>query len=587
MPNVVDFSPLNQTVYDGRGSAPIIAALKGIAAQNMSQRQHEEQLAFQREQEQRRMLMEQDKTSHERQLEAAAQRKQQGVETVANNRGREQADQAIRAAVGIGDLAEAKRRSDAYSEVDPVTAKVVNGRGFQVNPVEGPAPPTPQPRPIEEGPQASPDEAANAGLIRGAQQAPGDQSPELGAQADQQQMAAAEAERQRFAQASTPDQGSTLQQQGNQLIDPQQVAVARQAAWRQQQANPAVTIGGVQTTPEAIRYSKSRADAADFGKLGEALAANHAQALQVGDPLALQASERRMQAFQEVMPLVQSGSMSPQAAQARIAAAATGADRYVDQSRLTAQRADDASGLQGQRDEASMARTRVIADSAVARDAAKVAAKKEATGGVDPKSAARFEGDLQHFQVNNNISSDRKDEARMATLLQNKDTSIVQRAIAGNLARGLGAERGVLTDKDISRLQGNLGGMWADVENWISKKDTGDLAPEVRQKLEEGIQIVLAEKAQARKQAEAAYMSTFGAPDSIYAGWGLGEHAKRKFKEIFGHDAPVPEGQVPTVGGQVSTRGGGEAPPGGVLQHNPRTGKERWKMPDGTYIEKK
>jgi hypothetical protein len=690
MPNVVDFSPLNQTVYDGRGADPIIAALKGIAQQNAAQRQREEQLAFQREQEQRRVLSENDKTQHERMLEQAAQRKQQGIETVANNRGREQADQAIRAAVGVGDLAEARRRAGAYSEVDPATGSVVNGRPFEVDPPQGPAPPPAQPRPVEYGPQATPDEAQNAAMIRNQErntqlppglasrtsltgQYPGMQEPgnldltnrpsvlnadgsrssvrsmsfqdrkngpevlvptvsddgrimnddqaieqyhrlgkHLGtfdtpdhATAFAQQLhnqqeqagdpalginfnsqglggdvALAEAERQRFAQASTPDQSSTLQQQGNQLIDPQQVAVARQAAWKSQQANPAVTIGGVQTTPEAIRYSKSRADAADFGKLGEALAANHAQALQVGDPLALQASERRIQAFQEVMPLVQSGSMTPQAAQARIAAAATGADRYVDQSRLTAQKATDAASLQGQKDVAAGQRAESAAGAALTRDAAKVAAKKEATGGVDPKAAARFEGDVQHFQVNNNISSDRKDEARMATLLNNKDASIVQRAMAGNLARGIGAERGVLTDKDISRLQGSLGGAWGDVENWLSKKDSGDLSPEVKAKLAEGIQIVLAEKAQARKQSEEAYMSTFGAPDSIYAGWGLGEHARRKFKEIFGHDAPNPT----AAAGQAAAGGSGDGPPGGVLQRNKKTGEERWRLPDGTTV---
>jgi hypothetical protein len=96
--------------------------------------------------------------------------------------------------------------------------------------------PTP---PAEEGPQATPEIARQAGLIRGAQAVPGDASAQAGAVADQQAIAAAQAERQRFAGAQSPQPQFAGQQTmapkpgawdiGGTTYDPAQTAAAEES----------------------------------------------------------------------------------------------------------------------------------------------------------------------------------------------------------------------------------------------------------------------------------------------------------------------------------------------------------------------
>jgi hypothetical protein len=535
MGGVVDFSQLNQEVKPwGQVLDPITAALDQHHQEQIAKAHQQRQLDFQREQEAR--LAARDDSRHQEELgkEARIAQHQMAQETVQEAQRQQQADAAVRQAAGIpGNLPEAQRLAQSYVGIDPQTGTVVHGRPFSQRP-------NPEPQaPKEEGPQATPDIAKQAGLIRADQAA-----FEPNAGPDSQYTGAAQQERKRFAESQT----------NGDATDPQ--FMAQKQAYLGEKENPHVAIGGVETTPQDIRYTKSRADAADFKASLGPLTQKLAQAHETGDPQVIAAVQRQVDKANELQPLVEKGLMTPVQAASQINSAGTAEAAF--EAKLGAQR---------EHETASTERTKMMSEAAMAREAAKAAAKKEETGGIDPKAEARTEAALEHFQSNFTVKTDRADEARAKTLINNKDSAVVQRAMSSYLARGLAGERGALSDQDIKRIQGDLGGAWVDVENWLSKKGSGQLAPEVSSKLRAGIQAVLDEKTAKREVAKKAYAKTFLSPTSPYAGWGLGDHLRNKHEEIFGEPYQEPSG-----GGQQASPQGAAAPSKGgptILQANP------------------
>lgn len=556
MANVIDFSPLRGDPYAG-ALDPVLKALDERNRRKDAAEAQAAQLAFQREQEQRRVLSENDKTQHEQALEAQAMRKQQGIETVSNNKGREAADQRIRAAAGAGDFAEAQRVSDAYSEVDPVTAAVKSGRGFSVNNA-----------PVEMGPQATPEETDQAATIR-ALDDPAGMTPESA----QQQFSQGEAERQRFQRANTP--GAEPVQQGNKLVDPSNVA--------------SVNIGGATMTPDDIRHSQSRAAGRDFEAVGQALQEHYAQAVSTGDPVTIAAAKRQLDAYARTAPGVASGAISPTSATQQVAGAASSEARFEQNSQLADQRGDIGSALQTQRDSSALESAKVTADAAAQR------AQATAAKGDNKEQRQRVqvvEGVKNKFAAQYQLGPDRQARSKMQELLTGADNPVTQKSLANLLMRVKAGEKGVTTDKDRDFIIGNVEGKLGGFDNAVSELDSGMMSPSHLAVIKEAMQQSLDSNNQREEAAIQAWADGVrGNP--TYNQWGLGSHMDAQANELFGPGGAERVRKAAKVSGPepkaTSPAGvsGGEAPLGGVLQHNPKTGQERWKMPDGTYIEKR
>ncbi len=316
--------------------------------------------------------------------------------------------------------------------------------------------------------------------------------------------------------------------------------------YNDKQAHPDIMLAGVHTTPDALRYSAGRANAADMKRVEDQVAA---QLSMSHDPHEIEILKHQLNDLQVKRVAVEQGLQKP-------GDALRGNDSVVAGERKQAGNMD----LANTNNTAKLERTKVTADAMATRDAAKRAAKdEEKAGGADPKAYARVQSDLSTFDKQHNISTDRAYESRVATLLDNKDSTIVQRAMAANLARGIGAEKGVLTDKDITRLQGNLGGYWSSVENWLSKGATGDLADDVKAKLVEGLQVTMAEKAKDRAAAEKAYAARFLTPTYVGHKWGFTNDINNAFEEKFGHPYQPP---AQATGGAREPSTGLDAPNG-------------------------
>lgn len=551
MASVVDFTMLRQSPFEG-ALDPIVAAAEGYASRRHKDRlqQEAEAARLKLEEESQRHMDARNRDNQEqvgRQTDRLNARDEnirmredrkanldeqrlQGDQTIKNYGQRNTARDQMNTAVAHNDMGRARQIAEGYAEMDPATGKVSRGYpgGFSVE-EPPPVPMKPEGRPLEMGPQASPEEAQQAGKIR-AEQASFDE----GAGPDSQYTDQAEAERQRFQRANTGSK--QMEQQGGQIVSPNgpELALYEQqlAAHDKAARNPKVTIGGVETTPDDLRQSAGRTAGADFQRVGSVLQAEYADAHQSGDPQAIASAERKVARYRMLIPMVESGQLDGAKATADILQAAAGENK-----RGQAQEHDATMGRYG------LAKQRLANDKP---------ASPTSERGVGVKELSAANADLNAFQRNWNVSADRNEEARMASLLKSNDKSIVQRAIVSNLSRGLAGEKGVLTDQDVNRLQGSLGGAWEDVVNWVDKKGTGQLDPVILGKLTEGINVVLAEKSRKRDQAEAAYGASFMRPTSPYQKMGLGDHLANKADEMFG----------PGAGARIQARLSGK--PGGA-----------------------
>lgn len=292
-----------------------------------------------------------------------------------------------------------------------------------------------------------------------------------------------------------------------------------------------VRIGGVETSTDELRHSADRQAAADFDKVGESLTGELGQAMQSGDPYLRSIAQRRAERFSQLQAGVKSGTIAPRDAMKEFLSSEALADKYGEN------RAHDQTvgqfGIEKQR----------VANSKPSADKQRTAG----TDGIDRKDLQTAESGLKDFQKNWNIATDRNEDTRLRGLLKNKDVSVVQRSLSDVLSRSLAGQKGVLTDADINRLQGHMGGAWGDVTNWVSKGATGDLDPDVFAKLMQGVDVVLQNHETNRQGARKAYDEVFG-DGSSYSKLKIGDHLTRKRKEFFVDDA---EGAGGAPGGET------------------------------------
>lgn len=295
-----------------------------------------------------------------------------------------------------------------------------------------------------------------------------------------------------------------------------------------------VRIGGVETNTDELRHAASRQAAADFDKVGESLTGELGQALQSGDPYLRMMAQRRAERFSQLQAGVKSGTISPRDAMKEFLSSEQLADKYGEN------RAHDKTvgeyGIQKQR----VANARPSADKQ----------RSDGAGGIDRKDLQAADAALNNFQKQWNLSADRTEDTRLRGLLKNQDKSVVQRSLSDVLSRSLAGQKGVLTDADINRLQGHMGGAWGDVMNWISKGATGNLDPEVFAKLMQGVDVVLQNHDTNRQAAKKAYGDVFGTGSS-YSKLKVGDHFDRKRREFFGDDEQPAAAGGKTGGGAV------------------------------------
>lgn len=326
------------------------------------------------------------------------------------------------------------------------------------------------------------------------------------------------------------------------------------STFNQKQSHPDIMIAGVHTTPDALRYSASRAAAADMGKVEDALRAQLATATTMHDTATAAAIQGQLRDIQVRRSQVEGGLVKPdQAIKANdtVTGAATKQQGALDLQDKKGGTAVQVAGINAKR--------RIDAASAgqAGRDASKAA---ERGSGTSEKAYARVQSDLSTFDKQHNISTDRNEEERARTLLGNQDKNIVQRAMATYLSRGLAGEKGALSNQDIQRIQGDLGGAWADVMNWVSRKGEGSLDPAILDQLTAGVKVVLAEKETKRAQAEKLYEARFLRPTYVGQKWGFSDDLLNAFEEKFGH--PYQPTQASAAPGGREPSSGDDAPNG-------------------------
>lgn len=524
MANVIDFSQLRQdpaplsSIVD-----PIAAAIQHQADLEWKAKEADKQREAQYTVPNRRLWESLNETERRnRATEDAKQRQLVGQETASNRKARESTNELVRGDIANSDYGRAQQRAGAYQEVDPETGKVQSGLpGFKMITPQAPAFPRRAAGSIE-GPMATPEILDDAAVERAGQNAQaglgGDGGNVLQERQKLQQSEDA------FAKGNTPSDPLALAayQGERERFTPEDNPTAAEPYKGAQ-----VTIGGAPADPDQLRHAASRAQAEDFKKLGDTLMSNHTAAMQTRDPQAVAQTERQLRTYNELLAGVESGQIpGTKAAEAVI----------------SGQGAEDKRGaateMQGQKDAASLERTNVIAAAHAAEEVKKREAKNP--GGVDPKIYARVQQDYAAFDKNHTVSTDRAEEYRLKSLVANADQPVVQRSIASVLARGLAGEKGALSNQDINRLQGDLGGAWADVENWLSKKGSGALDPAILNRLVAGINVVLGEKDQKRQGAEAAYAAKFMRPGYIGQSGGLADDINNTFEERFGHPYQPP-----------------------------------------------
>ncbi len=164
--------------------------------------------------------------------------------------------------------------------------------------------------------------------------------------------------------------------------------------YNDKQAHPDIMLAGVHTTPDALRYSAGRANAADMKRVEDQVAA---QLSMSHDPHEIEILKHQLNDLQVKRVAVEQGLQKP-------GDALRGNDSVVAGERKQAGNMD----LANTNNTAKLERTKVTADAMATRDAAKRAAKdEEKAGGADPKAYARVQSDLSTFDKQHNISTDR------------------------------------------------------------------------------------------------------------------------------------------------------------------------------------
>lgn len=333
--NVVDFSPLRGDPYAG-ALDPLIEAIEASKRRSAQQELQESSQRAQAERQQqelaqrsqvndRLMARDADVRRREDAKQDLAERREAGTRSMANNKQRSMVEEQVRGDIAKRDFSRAEQRASSYEEQDPTTGEVKKKLpGFSID-RGGPRPSEPE-SPVEYGPQATPEIAQQAGLIRAAQSTPGDTaSAQDGANADLLETESAESERKRFAQQNTPEKDlefRTYQNRteawGSKQADPKLTDGSEIAPGSRE--NPDVFLGGVKTNADQMRYAGGRAAAEDFKKVGAVLQQQYATALQSGDPQALAAAERKVQVFSEMAPQVETGAVPVEKAMAALSA---------------------------------------------------------------------------------------------------------------------------------------------------------------------------------------------------------------------------------------------------------------------------
>lgn len=483
MANVVDFSQLRQKVTPwGSVIDPITEELQRRNAEQDKRDLQDQRDAPERAREERRLRLEEETVRHHRATEDLNDKRAVGEATMKGGDRRSKVENDIRAAIAAGELDRAQQMAASYQEMNAATGGVSQGLpGFKIDRGIEPSVPSPD--------SAKPGETVDSVL-------------------------------------ANPDSAS--------ITDPANDAAVKD--WQRKQQHPDVMIAGVHTTPDALRYSAARANAADMQKTEEALQGRYNTALAMGDHVGAGLAQRELDDWRKRRTEVESGLAKPgEAVKANDAVAGAGA------------KAGDTRALQGEKDAAALARTNVNATSRVeaakagvgAREAAKA---KDRAEGMDPKTYTPYASSLAKFNQEHNVTTDRNEETRASTLLANADKNVVQRAMATYLSRGLAGEKGALSNQDIQRIQGDLGGAWADVENWLSRKGSGSLDPAILEQLTAGVQTVLAEKQAKRALDEKAFEAKFLRPTSQAVKWGYRDDALNAFEEKFQHPYVEPQG---------------------------------------------
>ncbi len=287
-----------------------------------------------------------------------------------------------------------------------------------------------------------------------------------------------------------------------------------------------VRIGGVETSTDELRHAADRQAAADFDKVGESLTGELGQALQSGDPYLRTIAQRRAERFGQLQAGVKSGVISPRDAMKEMLSSEALADKYGEN------RAHDQTvgqfGIEKQR----------VANSKPSADKQRT----DGAGGIDRKDVTAFESSANNFQKQWNLAGDRSEDTKLRALLADQDKAIVQRAMISVLARGLQGEKGPLANEDVQRIQGDLGGAWGDVANWVARKGEGTMAPEVLAKLKEGIETTLKQHETNRAAARSAWDRNYG-DGTTWSKTKIGGRAKEKRFELFGDDEPAASGK--------------------------------------------
>ncbi len=545
MGEMIDFSMLRQSPFKG-ALDPIAAAVDQWAQQNHQRKMQEERLAQQKQVNDR--IMARDEETQRRNLvrEGQEERRLVGQQTLTNQTKVRATEDDVRKALAeasvTGDYSNAQRLIEGFSMADPTTGAVKQGlpnAGFKPHGgMPEPQRPTMAPLPpdIEQGPIPSPEDSTNAALIR-AQDA-------TNALPEGQDRVAAYPDIITAEMGRAAEEGSRFAAQQNRAPDQEQAQQADQRALEGFQtqrseydaAPPEVTLGGARQDPEAIRTGQGRMAAQGFAKVGDALEGIRTAAFESGDTEALEAVERKLELFPELMAGVESGTVDPKVAFKQLGALS------VEQMKREAARERDAASMERTKfqganrlENTGLANTGRVAAAKAGVDAREGAKAEARATGTNEKTYARVQADLSTFDKQHNVSTDRKEEQRMQTLMDNKDVQGVQRAMATQLARGLAGEKGALSNQDIARIQGDLGGAWGSIENWLSRKGTGDLDPAVLDQLVKSTQVVLAEKSRGRAAAEQAYAARFMKPTYFGQKTGHGEDLLNAFEEKFGH----------------------------------------------------
>lgn len=457
---------------------PVIAAIQKLGDDVAASRARKEKLAEEQRQFDARNKLDAERTKAISDREARMERGQNSQMEVENSKRRMAADKDILSRIASGDTAGARQLDAGYAEVNPADQSVTHGRGLEIKDRDlGPEPQAPADLPDgAEGPIPSPQEVRRAGMI--------DRS-----------------------------HGQTLTPQS-------EYADAMDARDARSKLGPVVKLGGVETSMDEVRNNARRQSAEDFGKVGDALQMEMRQAMESGDPLLREQATRRAERYSQLKAGVESGALKPFDAMKMLTSSEALDDKYREN------RVHDKTvgqfGIEKQR----------VANAKPSADRQRTAG----TGGVDRKDLTAAETSLNNFQKQWNLSADRAEDTRLRGLLKNKDVSVVQRSLSDVLSRSLAGQKGVLTDADINRLQGHMGGYWGDVQNWISKGGTGDLDPDVFAKLMQGVDVVLQNHETNRAAAKAAFDKDYG-DGSAWGSLNIGDHLKRKRFEFFGDDA--------------------------------------------------